>query len=53
MPQNAEILYHLGVIYAETGQKKAAGVALRKALALQGNFEGADNARRRLAELGG
>ena len=51
-PQNAEILYHLGVVYAETGQAKEAAATLRKALALKDGFGGADDARRRLAELG-
>ena len=51
-PQNAEILYHLGVVYAETGQAKEAAATLRKALALTDGFGGADDARRRLAELG-
>ncbi len=43
--------YHLGIAYAENGQRKAAEAALAKAVAANGNFSGADDARKRLKEL--
>jgi tetratricopeptide (TPR) repeat protein len=48
----AEILYHLGIIYAEKGRVQESGVALRKALDLRADFTGANDARQRLAAAG-
>jgi Flp pilus assembly protein TadD len=50
-PRQAEIHYHLGIAYAESGKPREAGAALRKALEIGGDFEGAKDARRRLDEL--
>ncbi len=50
-PPQPNILYHLGVVYAEKGRQREAREALARALALEKNFEGADDARSRLAEV--
>ena len=51
-PDNAVALYHLGMAYVKTGDFKNAESTLKKALALQPNFPGADEARTALATLG-
>lgn len=45
----AEIRYHLGIVYAEKGKTQESSVALRKALELRADFTGANDARQRLA----
>ena len=52
-PANASYRYHLGMTYASLGEKANARTALEKALATDPNFQGADEARRTLAELKG
>jgi Flp pilus assembly protein TadD len=51
-PDNAQYHYHLGVAYAGLGQKGNARKSLERALQLQSNFDGADDARQKLKELG-
>ena len=50
-PQQAEVLYHLGIVYSEKGKKKEAKESLRKALELEKNFEGSDDARKLLEKI--
>jgi tetratricopeptide (TPR) repeat protein len=52
--QNAEpiVLYHLGAAYQKGGRRSEAREALTKALALNKDFPGADEARRFLADSG-
>lgn len=50
-PDHAIVHYHLGLAYDRTNQIKNAIDALEKALALDPNFPGADQARQRLATL--
>jgi tetratricopeptide (TPR) repeat protein len=45
--------YHLGMAYNQAGELDKAKGALRDALAISGDFAGADEARRTLASLGG
>jgi tetratricopeptide (TPR) repeat protein len=52
-PQNAGYHYHLGMAYASLGEVANAKASLQKALALDSKFEGADEARRTLAQLKG
>jgi tetratricopeptide (TPR) repeat protein len=49
---NPEVQYHLGMAYAKNGQKSLAVEALSKSLALEKNFNGRDEAKRTLDELG-
>ena len=51
-PERAEIVYHLGVVYAEKGRTKEAIGVLNKALSLKPDFAGADDARQRIKALG-
>lgn len=51
-PPKAEIFYHLGVAYSEKGNAAASRQALEKALELNKNFPGADDARARLKKTG-
>jgi tetratricopeptide (TPR) repeat protein len=53
VPDNAKYRYHLGAAYAATGNAAKAREALEKALELGSTFDGADEARRLLAELKG
>ena len=50
-PENAEMHYHLGMTLFRLDDKEAAGRALAKALELDANFPGAQEARRVLEEL--
>ncbi len=50
-PKNAEIHYHLGVVYDERGNRDDARKALNRALELQPGFPGSKDARRRLKTL--
>jgi Flp pilus assembly protein TadD len=50
-PEEAVIHFHLGLAYAQTGDKIAARQALQKALNLKADFEGADEARKLLTSL--
>jgi len=50
-PENAVYLYHLGAAYALNKDKANARQALEKALKLQPNFQGADDARKILTSL--
>src|SRR6266480_1172455 len=49
---NAEVHYHLGMTYYRLGRKEDAGVALRRALQLDGKLPQAQEARTILKELG-
>ncbi len=51
-PSDPTIRYHLGVVYAELGRKGDAEKSLKRALELSPDFRQADDARRRLSELG-
>jgi tetratricopeptide (TPR) repeat protein len=51
LPQNAEVAYHLGMAYYKKGDTEKARIELEKALELADNFNGADEARKVLAEL--
>lgn len=50
-PQHAEILYHLGVVYAELGRKREAATTLKQALEMGANFDQREDARRWLEGL--
>ena len=50
-PQNPSILYHLGVVYQELGKSSLASENFTKALAIDKNFDGADDALRRLSSI--
>jgi tetratricopeptide (TPR) repeat protein len=51
-PNDPAIRYHLGVVYAELGRKADAAKSLKRALELNPDFRQAEDARRRLNELG-
>jgi tetratricopeptide (TPR) repeat protein len=51
MPDNPTVIYHLGMAFYKKGDFKNARAELEKALALNENFSGAEEARRVLAEL--
>jgi len=51
MPDNPTVRYHLGAAYYRQGVKDKAAVELRKALSTNDKFEGAEDAKRLLAEL--
>jgi tetratricopeptide (TPR) repeat protein len=51
LPENATVHYHLGAALFQKGEKAKAKPILEKALALDGNFDGAEDARRMLSEL--
>jgi Flp pilus assembly protein TadD len=51
-PDNPAFHYHLGLAYAQAGDKAAARLAMEKALKLKADFEGADEARSLLRTLG-
>ena len=50
-PKNAIYHYHLGLAYAQNGDKDKARVALKEALTLNPTFEGAAEAQKTLATL--
>ena len=52
-PQNASYLYHLGLAYKQNGDRFLARQTLEKALKLQPDFSGADDARKALASVKG
>jgi tetratricopeptide (TPR) repeat protein len=51
MPDNPTVIYHLGMAYYKKGELQNARAELTKALQLDENFTGADEAKRVLAEL--
>lgn len=51
MPNDASFRYHLGMAYVVKGDARMARLHLEKALALQGDFDGASDARQELARL--
>jgi tetratricopeptide (TPR) repeat protein len=51
LPDNAAIVYHLGMAYHKKGDNDKARIELKKALSLDANFDGADEARKVLAEI--
>ena len=51
MPDNADILYHLGLTYARIGEKAKAREALERALKLNPRLAGAASARQTLASV--
>lgn len=50
-PSNPVFHFHLGLAYAQNGNKAAARQALERAPKLKGDFEGADEARKLLGSL--
>lgn len=50
-PQSPEVLYHLGIVYSETGKKSLAVTYLAKALAVEKDLREADDIRKRLNDL--
>jgi tetratricopeptide (TPR) repeat protein len=50
-PNNPVYHGHLGVAYAQAGQKDKARASLQRALSLGSNFDGSDEARRTLADI--
>ena len=50
---NPVVLYHLGMAYFKSGKPDAAAVELKKALELSATFDGSEEARKTLAEIGG
>jgi tetratricopeptide (TPR) repeat protein len=51
MPDNATVIYHLGMTYYKKGDLDNARAELERALSLDDQFDGADEARKVLAEL--
>ena len=51
MPENPTVIYHLGMAYYKKGDLENARAELAKALQLDESFNGADEAKRILAEL--
>ena len=51
IPENPAVIYHLGMAYYKNGDKRKARVELEKALSLDENFTGAEEARQVLAGL--
>ena len=51
IPDNAEVIYHLGMAYYKKGDTERARVELEKALSLNENFAGAEEARKILAQI--
>ena len=51
LPDNADVTYHLGMAYYKKGDTERARSELEKALSLNENFTGADEARKTLADL--
>jgi Flp pilus assembly protein TadD len=51
LPNNAEVLYHLGLAQQRAGQPNAARQSLQRALLLGSNFRGSDEARKALGQL--
>ena len=53
MPDNPTVRYHLGAAYCKQGAKDKAAAELKKALNMNDEFEGVEDAKRLLAELEG
>ena len=51
LPDNAVVHYHLGMTYYKKGDKNSARIAIEKALSLNQEFDGADEARQILSNL--
>jgi tetratricopeptide (TPR) repeat protein len=51
IPDNPVVHYHLGLAYYKKGEKGRAKTQLQKALSLDQEFDGADEARQILTEL--
>jgi Flp pilus assembly protein TadD len=51
LPRNPVVRYHLGLAYLKKGNKAGAREQLSRALELSNSFDGADDARKVLAEL--
>ena len=51
IPDNAIVHYHLGLTFHEKGDKDRARTELEKALSIDQNFDGADNAKQVLSKL--
>jgi tetratricopeptide (TPR) repeat protein len=51
LPDNPAVHYHLGVAYLQVGENEKARRALKTALGMKSDFEGATDARRALASL--
>jgi len=51
MPDNAVVHYHLGLSYYKKGDKNPARTELEKALSLDQEFDGADEARQILSKI--
>ena len=49
---NPVVRYHLGMAYFKSGKPGAAAAELRRALELSSSFDGAEEAKRTLAEIG-
>ena len=52
-PNNAIYHYHLGLAYLKMGERIKAKSAFERALKLQSNFDGAEDAKKALADLQG
>lgn len=50
-PHNPEVIYHMGVIHQEMGNKREAAGAFQKALGMGAGFNEQNDARQRLAQL--
>jgi tetratricopeptide (TPR) repeat protein len=50
-PENPTVVFHLGLAYHQKGEPEKARAELQRALVLNGNFDGADQARALLAEI--
>ena len=51
LPDNPQVQYHLGVVYAQLGDQANAGKALNVAIGSPADFQGKDEARKTLAAL--
>ena len=51
IPDNAAVIYHLGMAYYKKGENEKAKEQLEKALSIDENFPGSDDAKEVLAEI--
>jgi tetratricopeptide (TPR) repeat protein len=51
MPENAIVNYHLGMAFYEKGNRESAKLQLEKALSLNQNFDGSEEAKKVLSGL--
>ena len=51
-PSDPSVHYHLGMAYAQTGQFEKAKKSLQRALAFKADFDGAQEARKTLSQIG-